>query len=301
MKTHRWIARGARFFILLSSLFFTGRIAAASTNPASPQPLRVITSFYPLHIAALNVMGTVPGLALRTLTPPQAGCLHDYQMTPGDLAALSQADLFIINGGGMESFLAQALRKLPDLKIIDTGKNLAVVPPSPAAGNPHYWVSPTLYIQQVTRIAEGLAAADPAHAADFQRNASNYIDRITELRNEMRIALSSLRYRNIITFHEAFAHFALEFGLNLVAVIEPEQGTQPGARELARTIDLARTHQVRALFVEPQFPTQAAQTIARETGLPVFTLDSGATGPVHPDAYLHAMRANLKTLTEALR
>jgi zinc transport system substrate-binding protein len=263
--------------------------------------LKIVTSFYPLRIAAMNVIGNIPDVTLHTLTPPQTGCLHDYQLAPADLVALSQADLFIVNGGGMEAFLSQATRQLPRLRILDSGEGLQALPPSPAAGNPHYWVSPSLHLRQIAQIAEGLAAADPRHAAEFHLNASNYAARLSLLRDEMHSALAGIQHREIITFHEAFAHFALELNLNIVAVIEPQNGSQPSARELAQTIDVVRAHKIRALFIEPQYPAQAAQTISRETGVPVFTLDSGATGPVTPDAYLNLMRANLKTLLEALK
>jgi zinc transport system substrate-binding protein len=287
-------------------LFLAGALAAvpaapADTPAAPPARLRVVTSFYPLQIAALNVIGDIPGVSLHTLTPPHTGCLHDYQMTPLDLTALAQADLFIINGGGMEAFLSQAIRQLPHLRILDSGEGLQALPPSPAAGNPHYWVSPALHLRQIARIADGLAAADPSHAQEFHHNASNYAGRVSLLQGEMHTALAGIKQREIITFHEAFAHFALEFGLIIVAVIEPENGSQPSARELAQTIDVVRAKETQALFIEPQYPSQAAQTISRETGVPVFTLDSGATGPVTPDAYLNLMRANLKTLRKALQ
>lgn len=285
---------------LVSALLFAGRLTAEET-PVASTSLRVVTSFYPLRIAAMNVIGNIPDVTLHTLTPPQTGCLHDYQLAPADLVALSQADLFIVNGGGMESFLRQATRQLPQLRILDSGEGLQALPPSPAAGNPHYWVSPSLHLRQIAQIADGLAAADPGHALEFHRNASNYAARLSLLRDEMHSALAGIQHREIITFHEAFAHFALEFNLNIIAVIEPQNGTQPSARELAQTIDVVRAHKIRALFIEPQYPAQAAQTISRETGVPVFSLDSGATGPVTPDAYLNLMRANLKTLLEALK
>jgi zinc transport system substrate-binding protein len=287
--------------LLLAGTLVAAPVAPTDTPASAPHPLRVVTSFYPLQIAALNIIGDTPGVTLRNLTPPLTGCLHDYQMSPADLVALAQADLFIINGGGMEAFLSQATRQLPHLRILNSGEGLEAPPSSPAAGNSHYWVSPALHLRQIARMADGLAAADPRHAAEFHRNASNYSARLSFLRDEMHASLGGIKHREIITFHEAFAHFALEFGLNIIAVIEPENGSQPSARELSQTIDIVRSRHIQALFIEPQYPAQAAQTISRETGVPVFTLDSCATGSVTPDAYLNLMRANLKTLREALK
>ena len=57
---------------------------------------------------------------------------------------------------------------------------------------------------------------------------------------------------------------------------------------------------VKALFAEPQYPNRAAETIARETGAKVYTLDPIVTGELDKDAYETKMRENLATLLEAL-
>ena len=84
---------------------------------AAASPLRIVTSFYPIHIATLNVAKDVPGVEVVNLTPPLTGCLHDYQMRPDDLKKLSGASVFVVNGAGMESFLDEAIRQAPGLKI----------------------------------------------------------------------------------------------------------------------------------------------------------------------------------------
>jgi len=83
-------------------------------------------------------------------------------------------------------------------------------------------------------------------------------------------------------------------------VIEREPGSEPSAAELARTVEIVKSHKVKALFAEPQYPAKAARTVARETGIPVRTLDPAVSGPLAPDAYLKAMERNLAVLREAL-
>ena len=68
------------------------------------EQLRVVTSFYPMYVAAMNVTGGCKSVILENLSEPQTGCLHDYQLTPEDMVLLSKADVFIINGGGIENF-----------------------------------------------------------------------------------------------------------------------------------------------------------------------------------------------------
>ena len=83
--------------------------------------LFVVTSFYPMYIATLNVVGDCEGVFLQNLSEPQTGCLHDYQLTPQDMILLSKADVFVINGGGMEDFLVEVAEAYPDLQIVDAG------------------------------------------------------------------------------------------------------------------------------------------------------------------------------------
>lgn len=267
---------------------------------ADPPPRRIVTSFYPIYIATLNVVRDAPGVTVTNMTSAAGGCLHDYQLTPRDLETLVGADILVINGAGLEAFLGRALRQAPRLTVIDAGAGLDFIGP-PEAPNPHVWLSVSNAIRQARTIAAGLGRLDPERAAVYDRNAAAYGERLDALRLRMQTALLGARTRDIVTFHEAFPYFAREFGLRVAAVIEREPGSAPSARELADTIALVKRTGVQALFVEPQYPPDAAHVVARETGASVHVLDPIVTGPLEPDAYLKIMEANLQTLLEALK
>ena len=202
---------------------------------AEAKPLEILTSFYPVYVSALNVAGDTPGVAVVCLTPPVVGCLHDYQLTPGDMKKIAGADIFVANGAGMETFIGKALEQSPSLKLVDASKGIPLV-----GDNPHVWVSVSGAIRQVKNIADGLAAADPARAGLYQKNAAAYSAKLEALRDEMHAALDGLKNRDIITFHEAFPYFAAEFHLNIAGVIEREPGSGPNAKELAETIEIIK-------------------------------------------------------------
>jgi zinc transport system substrate-binding protein len=275
-------------------------LATGCSKPArQPADLVIVTSFYPMYIATINVADSVPGVRVVNLTRPFTGCLHDYQMTPDDMKTLATATAFVVNGAGMESFLDKVVRQLPSLKLIDASRDLALIS-GPGGPNPHVWVSISNAIAQARNIAGGLAAWDSSHALLYRMNADRYCGRLDSLRSRMHAALDPLKSRDIITFHEAFPYFAREFHLNVVAVIEREPGSEPSAAELASTITLIKRQKAVALFAEPQYPSGSAQTIARETGVAIRTLDPGVTGPLEKSAYLQAMEADLTVLQEAL-
>jgi len=278
-----------------------GQTPPAPEKSTTTKSLTIVTSFYPMYIAAINVAKDVPGVKVVNVTQPTTGCLHDYQLKPDDLKTLSQAQIFVINGAGMEAFMDKVVEQQPNLKVIDASKGIPLIKGDGEEGdNAHVWVSISNAIQQVKNIGLQLATLDPEHAAQYSANSTAYADKLEALRVKMHQNLDGAKKRDIITFHEAFPYFAREFNLNIVAVIEREPGSEPSAAELADTIETVKKSKIKALFAEPQYPAKAAETISHETGAKVFTLDPAVTGPMEPDAYLKTMEANMKTLEEAL-
>ena len=264
------------------------------------EPLRVVTSFYPVYVATLNISAGVPGVEVHSLTSPHIGCLHDYQLTAGDVRQLADADLLLANGAGMETFLGKVKEQSPSLRVVEVSEGIPLMD-----GNPHVWVSFEGASRQADNIAEALALAAPEKADTFRTNAETYKAALAALDEKMKSSLAPYAGTPIVTFHEAFPYFARDYKLDLVGVIAREPGTEPSARELADTIGLVRERKVKALFAEPQFADKSAQVISRETGVKVYELDPVVTGPSEPSeargAYLRAMEKNLGVLQEALR
>jgi zinc transport system substrate-binding protein len=275
-----------------------------TVSPAknSSSTITIAASFYPMYIFALNVTKDMPNVKVIDMTKPTTGCLHDYSVTPDDMKNLEGAQFFIINGAGMESFMDKVTSQMNDLKIVDSSKGIPLIKGVGNEGdNPHLWVSISNAILQVGNIGDQLSLLDPNNAAKYKENTSAYIKKLEVERDKMHQALDGVKNRDIITFHEAFPYFAKEFNLNIAGVIEREPGSEPSAKELAETIDKVKSLKVKALFAEPQYSTKAADTIAKETGAKVYTLDPVVTGPMNADAYINIMDSNLKTLQEALK
>ncbi len=279
---------------ILMAMVFVG--VARAENAA---PRTIVTTFYPMQIAVLNLTAGVEGVRVVNLAAPTAGCLHDYHLTAGDMAMLSKADIVVANGAGMESFLDIILRRWPALQVINASEGLDLLSVS-GQSNAHVWVSPARHIGQLRTIVEGLARWDPTHAGAYRRNGELYREKLEALKRHMDLTLGACRVRKVMTFHEAFAYFASDFNLTVVAVIEREPGAEPSAGELAQLIRTVRKTGVKAIFVEPQYPAKSAAVIARETGATLYTLDPAVSGPVEPNAYLAIMARNEAELQRAL-
>ncbi len=271
---------------------------------AGDKEFTVVTSFYPMYISTINIAKDIPDVKVVNLTKPITGCLHDYQMTPDDMKTLSTASVFVINGAGMESFMEKVMDERKALKVIDASHGIELIKGESSDGhesaNPHVWVSVSLAMKQVANIAEGLALADPKNADKYRSNAKMYLEKLEALKKKMHESLDGVRNKKIVTFHEAFPYFAKEFGLEIVAVIEREAGSEPNAKELAETIETVRNSGIKALLAEPQYPAKCTETIAKETSAKVYILDPAVTGSMEADAYIKSMERNLETLRKAL-
>ncbi len=291
--------------VILSLILLSGCAVkdktVVNTAPAG-KTVNIAASFYPVYISVLNVAGNIPNVKVIDMTKPMTGCLHDYSITPEDMKNLEGAQIFVINGAGMESFMDKVTKEMPNLKILDSSKGIQLIKSEGDTGyNPHLWVSISNAITQVKNIGEELSVLDPGNAAKYKSNEEAYIKKLEAERDKMHKVLDNVKNRDIITFHEAFPYFAKEFNLNVVGVIEREPGSEPSAKELASTIDEVNKLKVKALFAEPQYSAKAADTIARETGSKIYTLDPAVTGPMDAGAYLNIMDKNLKSLEEALK
>ena len=168
--------------------------------------LTVVTSFYPMYIAALNIVDGVEGVRLENLSEQQTGCLHDFQLTPEDMKLLSTADVFVINGGGIESFMSDVAKAYPKLDVVEACEDVALLSEDDADSdydhdheadtesdsdhdhdheadaesdsahdqgdeNAHAWMSVPRYRTMVQTIASRLAEKDAKHADEYYANA----------------------------------------------------------------------------------------------------------------------------------
>lgn len=288
------------------TLIFTTLLCSCSTpqegknqNPTESKVINIVTSFYPIYVDAINIAKDIDGVKVTNLTKDETGCLHDYTLTPSDMKTLETADIFVVNGAGMEAFMDKVIKQQPNLSIIEASQDIPLLKHEDEE-NAHVWMSVTNSIKQVENITAQLIKLDSEHKDQYQKNADEYVAKLKSLKSKMDTELKDIKNRDIVTFHEAFSYFAQEFDFNIAATIEREPGSEPSPKELEETIDIVKQSNIKALFAEPQYSPKAAETIAKETGAKVYTLDPIVTGDGSPDSYIKIMEHNIKSLKEAL-
>lgn len=293
----------------------------------------VLCSTFPIYQLTRNVAQGREGVEVQLLLPASLGCPHHYSLTPQDMKKLANADVFVVNGLGMEEFLgapvAQANR---DLLVVDSSAGIPDVLAYAedrhgeeaehaeegheaheegeeehrhhhlhAGANPHLFVSPRMAAKLALNIAAGLSKADPEGADVYYRNARAYAGRMNALAGEMSALGQRLRNRRIVQPHGVFDYLARDLGLEVVAMLQPH-GQEPSAAEMIEIVRIVREKNAGAVFTEPQYSPKAGQTIAREAGIPAAVLEPAASGPEDAplDYFETTMRQNMEILSATL-
>ena len=297
---------------LLTALAVTNT-ALAQTTTENTRPLRIVTSFLPIQSHTLAIAGQ--NAEVVQLLGKDAGP-HDFQLSPSDVKKLAEADLFIINGAGIEDWLDDLVKKSSnkDLVIVDSSKGVDLVEsPEEVAiagghghhhhhgdgGNPHIWLDPVIAQKQAANIVAALQKADPANAAAYAENGAAYAAELEALDAEYRATLAPLPNKNLVSFHDAFPYLSARYGLNYVGAIAEFPEKDPTPRQLASLVDKIRELQVGVLFAETGYAPGLLEKIAKETGAKVSSLDTLEVGQGGAKAYLERMRKNLSSLQRA--
>ena len=284
--------------VMLAVLLFLGvgltEIYVNHTEEKEDGQYTVVTSFYPMYIAALNVVGENDHIRLENLSEPQTGCLHDYQLTPADMQLLSTADAFIINGGGIESFLGEVAEQYPDLTIINASEQVDLI-----EDNAHAWMNIEAYMTQVKTIEAELSAADPADTEQFSENADAYLAKLSSLKEQADAVKPLTEGKNIVIFHEAYEYVAEEFGMQVSYVMDLDEERQVSAGEVADVVRTVTDGGVRVILAEELYGKDMGDTVESETDAKICYLDTLVRGDYDADSYLNAMQKNITLLKEA--
>ena len=303
------------FAILVAGMGLTGWYVSRTQEQTDGQELTVVTSFYPMYIAAENVIGDADGVRLENLSEPQTGCLHDFQLTPEDMKLLSTADVFIINGGGIESFMKEVAEAYPNLKIIEACENTSLLSGEEkdthhheeeteeehAHGdvNAHAWMSVSAYETQVQTIADGLSEADPERSSSYQNGAKAYLGKLDELKKRQEKLKQEISGQSVILFHEAYAYVAEDYGLQVNYLLDLDEERQVSAGEVSDVLSAVRKGHVKYILAEELYGKSMGDTIQKESDAKVLYLDPLNRGTYEKDSYINGMKKNMEILEEA--
>jgi zinc transport system substrate-binding protein len=279
--------------ILTAMLFACG--SKKSKNEAEEKSV-VTVSILPIKTFVEEIAGN--DFEINVLLPPGASPA-DFTLVPSQLKDISRSEVwFRIGYIGFEyswkDKIEQANRKM---KVVNLSEGLDLITDeylpsgeksSTGGINPHTWLSPTLVKQMAGRIAEELALLNPEKKQEYEKNLSQFIEKINELDAEIRNKLENFEGRQIILFHPSLSYFAREYGL-IQYSLEPG-GKEPTPQRMAALVDFARKENIRAIYIQSDFDREQARVFAEEIDGEVVEM-----WPLNPEWF-----ENLRSITELL-
>lgn len=288
---------GMLFVILAVSMGLTTLYAGFSGQKPQEKEITVVTSFYPVYIAAMNVIGDAENVRLENLSEPQTGCLHDFQLTPEDMKLLSTADVFIVNGGGIETFMKDVASAYPELVIVEACEFVELLSDGDET-NAHAWLGVSEYRDMVQGIAEGLASADSMHEPLYRKNAAKYDDKLEKLQEKQQDVIRKLSGKNVVLFHEAFDYIAHDYGMNVSCVLDLDEERPVSAGEVSGVLSAVRDENANLILAEELYGKGVAEAVQKEADVTVVYLNPLNRGEYEKDSYLKGMEQNIKLLQE---
>lgn len=159
--------------------------------------------------------------------------------------------------------------------------------------DPHIWLNPELVKIQAATICKGLVAVDPQNKVFYEKNLQSFLADLDALDKEIAAALKNLPVKKIMVFHPSWGYFADRYGLKQIPI--EIEGKEPGPKELAEIIEHAKAEQIKVIFVQTQFSTKTAESVAKAIQGKVITIDPLA------ENYLENLRRIVKVLTGELK
>lgn len=254
--------------------------------------LQIYTSIYPIY----DFTKKIGGEKISVYNMTKAGAEpHDFEITSKDMANLSKADLFIYNGGGMEHWVDTIKEALKDIKYINTSSNI-----NENNLDPHFWLSPINAKIQMENIKNGLIEIDSENKNYYESNYNLYANRLTELDEKIKTSLSDIKNRNLVLTHPAFGHFCKEYSLNQIAIARDEANP----KAMAEIIEFIKSNNVRTIFYEEFSSSKFVDSIAKETGIKILTLNPieslSEENIASGEDYFSIMEKNLISLSDGL-
>jgi len=273
--------------VLLIVPLFCGCV---SQDESPSGKVNVVTTIAPLSDFILAVGGD--RVEVTVLVPPGAEP-HTYEPTPSQMKDVATADLYVMNGAGLEFWMDKVLGVNQNMVVIDSSEGAVVLRESADEIDPHIWVSLRNAAKQVNNICTGLIQVDPENSDYYTKNRDEYLEKLTALDGELNQTFAAKADRTFIVYHPAWTYFARDYNLIQVPLLENEK--EPGPQYLAGIIDLARENNITTIFVEPQYNPKSAEVIAREMKANIEVLDPLAQN------YLENMRYAGQEIAKSLK
>jgi manganese/zinc/iron transport system substrate-binding protein len=306
------------FAILATAALLLFGCAAEQTRP-TPEPvvgraLRVTTTIGMITDLTRQIAG--PHAVVTGLMGPGTDP-HLYKARERDIRALAQADIVFYNGLHLEGKMVDVLENLARRqRVIAVTERidpagLRELPGAGGAHDPHVWFDVSLWMQAAERIRDGLIKAAPAHRAEFEANAADLRQRLSELHDWCRTEIARIpkERRVLITAHDAFGYFGRAYDIDVRGIQGISTEDEASVNEINALVAFIAARGIKAVFVESSVSRKNIEALvegarARDHELRIggqLFSDAMGAADTPEGTYVGMVRHNVSTITAALR
>lgn len=286
---------------LLAGLMLWGLCACAPERQESDK-LQVVCTLFPYYDFARVIGGDEAEVTLLVAAGRET---HSFEPTPLDVIRVSEADVFLYNGGESEQWVEDilssaggnipvtaAMMDLVDLQseeIVegmqvsghhdhdeDSGHHEEEEDSDEVAYDEHIWTSPVVAQSICRGICDALCKADREHAEEYASRTEEYVAQLGELDAAFRKIVENAR-RDTLIFGDRFPllYFCKTYGLHYRAAFHGCAGdTEPSLATLKYLIDKVREENIPVVYTIELSSQKVARAIAETTGVKVVTFHS---------------------------
>ena len=311
-----------KLFTIITLLFISNTAVFASETKG------VITTIQPINALVNAVIGNTGG---STSLIPSEVSPHEFKLKPSDVKTLQDGNIIFYISNHLESSITKVFKNLPkNIKIVnlmeETGINHLAIRDNEAwerhdhhddhdkhakkdddhddhekEDDIHIWLDPDNAIKIIQKVNKELSLLFPENSQIYNKNATNIINKITELKSELKEELLSIKDKPYIVFHDAYQYLEKVFGLNAVGSIALEDDVATSPKQISYIRNKIIKSNVSCVFQEPQFDSKLVKTVVEGTDAKIGTLDPlGVDIANKKDFYLQLLRNMSKSLKECL-
>jgi len=283
-----------RVWVLCFVLILILNITSCTRHLSKSGSLLIAVSIPPQAWFVSEIAG---GKAACLILVPPGQNPHNYEPTPRQIQALSSADAWILSGSEFEIALRPKIESLfPDLLIISGTEGVKfrlledhdhdeddhdhyvshnalnnMFDHSSLIIDRHTWLGLQPALMLADHILKTLCLLDMENEEYYLLKYYETIPQINLAFDKIKKDLASLNGKSVFVYHPSFGYFFDEFGIIQEAV--ETGGKEPTPRQLNELIERITSEKPAAIFVQTQFPVNAARTIADTVGTQVIELD----------------------------
>ncbi|MBN3523621.1 metal ABC transporter substrate-binding protein [Paenibacillus apiarius] len=278
------------------------------------EKLQVITTYSIIYDIVKNVGGD--RLDVHSLAPIGSDP-HQYDPLPEDVKKTTDADLVFYNGlnletgdGWFEKMIETAGKTGENAPVFKVSEG--VQPMYLKSGghegeeDPHAWLDVENGIIYTENVMKALIQVDPDHKETYEKNANAYIEQLKKLHESVKQKMNELpkEKRILVSSEGAFKYFSNAYGFDAYYIWEINSHDEGTPEQLKSIIDIIRSHDVKALFVETSVDARSMETVSSETGVPIagtiFTDSLGKPGEAG-DTYMKMIESNADIIYNGLK